>query len=361
MKIALISSSFPEAKPGGVPTYVEGRAYYLARRMDVRVFAWGLDYPASRHNFQAVSLGNMESMFKSAFRIWWKLVRELRAYKPDVVEIHNIPMGLPILLFFWVLGLPRPRYFFHGPARLEARIEGAGRITQFFYYSLEYISLRMSRKIFTDSHAFFKIMLSEHRFLRNKPKRARVHTARIVVPAAAELARIETPPALSFVCVRRLVRRTGVLELVEAFIQAQNMGKLADSTVLNIVGQGPLYAEIEARIAAAGAQVQIILHGRLASEERDELYRTSSYNVLPTIGLEGFGLVVLEAAFFGCPSLVTEVNALPEVVAMLENHGVICAPTVDAIRQALIEAKQPSLSERTTLAALAKKKFGVHI
>ena len=30
--------------------------------------------------------------------------------------------------------------------------------------------------------------------------------------------------------------------------------------------------------------------------------------------MEGFGLVVLEAGFFGCPSLTTDVDALPEVI-----------------------------------------------
>lgn len=80
---------------------------------------------------------------------------------------------------------------------------------------------------------------------------------------------------------------------------------------------------------------------------------------MPTIGLEGFGLVVVEAAFWGCPSIVTDVNALPEVISKLEGIGVIVPPTQEGLHAALVDAKPLPMDQRQHFTALARRKFGV--
>ena len=101
------------------------------------------------------------------------------------------------------------------------------------------------------------------------------------------------------------------------------------------------------------------LLGHVSQEERDRLFATSTFNVVPTIGLEGFGLVVVEAAFWGCPSIVTDVNALPEVISKLDGIGVVVPPTPKGLQTALEDAAPLPIDQRQHLTALALRKFGV--
>jgi glycosyltransferase involved in cell wall biosynthesis len=48
------------------------------------------------------------------------------------------------------------------------------------------------------------------------------------------------------------------------------------------------------------------------------LYRAADVSIVPTMGLEGFGLVVLEALACGTPTLVTPVSGLPDTVTALD-------------------------------------------
>jgi glycosyltransferase involved in cell wall biosynthesis len=160
-----------------------------------------------------------------------------------------------------------------------------------------------------------------------------------------------------FVCVRRLVRRTGVLELVEAFLQASAMGRLHPDTVLHIAGDGPLLPEIRLLVAQKPSNARLILHGQISDEARLHLYRESDLNVVPTQALEGFGLVVIEAALQGCPSLVTDVGGLPEVLALLDHIGVICRPDVASLSEALLKLRPFPLRDRQQLAQVAARRF----
>ena len=116
------------------------------------------------------------------------------------------------------------------------------------------------------------------------------------------------------VSVRRLVNRMGLDRLVDAFaIAHQNH----PDVVLYIVGKGKLRAELEQRVAALGLSDSIRFQGFVADEQLPLVFRAADLSIVPTVALEGFGLVAAESLAAGTPCVVTPVGGLPDIVSGL--------------------------------------------
>ena len=116
--------------------------------------------------------------------------------------------------------------------------------------------------------------------------------------------------------VRRLVRAKGLENLIDAVDAIRR--RIPDVLVV-IVGTGPLAADLRARVEARGVGERG--SASPASSPRHDLpsaYRAADLMIVPTIALEGFGLVVVEALACGTPVLVTPIAGLPEVVRDLD-------------------------------------------
>jgi len=82
-----------------------------------------------------------------------------------------------------------------------------------------------------------------------------------------------------------------------------------------VFGEGPQKREVDAAIAALGSDAPVVARGFVAAEELDAAMRAATCMVLPS-KREGYGMVVVEAAFAGTPSVVVrgEDNAAVELV-----------------------------------------------
>jgi glycosyltransferase involved in cell wall biosynthesis len=109
--------------------------------------------------------------------------------------------------------------------------------------------------------------------------------------------------------VRRLFFRNGLDTLLEAAVA------LRDRRDLHVVigGSGPERNEIEARIRTDGL-ANVHLTGFIPDADLPDYYRAADVFVLPTRTAEGFGLVVMEAAASGVPSIATDSGAPREIV-----------------------------------------------
>jgi glycosyltransferase involved in cell wall biosynthesis len=114
--------------------------------------------------------------------------------------------------------------------------------------------------------------------------------------------------------VRRLYQRMGLENLIDAFQVAH---RTAPDALLYIAGKGPLAASLQARIDASGLGQSVRLLGYLSEEELPLAYCAANVSVVPTLALEGFGLITVESLASGTPVLVTPVGGLPEVVGNL--------------------------------------------
>lgn len=127
------------------------------------------------------------------------------------------------------------------------------------------------------------------------------------------------PDVPVFCSVGRLEERKGQVEAIRALALARNRDSRLADAVYVVVGRteddgyaGRIVEE------ARRLSVRVILTGRLGVDDIKRLYRRSLAHLLFAVALpgkiEGFGLVLLEAAAQECPSIVTRVGGIPEVL-----------------------------------------------
>jgi colanic acid/amylovoran biosynthesis glycosyltransferase len=158
--------------------------------------------------------------------------------------------------------------------------------------------------------------------------------------------------------VARLVSKKGLPDLVEACGLLEGRPGLPDADPrLEVVGDGPLRAELEAAGKRAGAQVRF--HGALPQEQVLWCYRRASVYCLPCVvadsgDRDGLPTSVLEAMALGVPVVTTAVSGIPEAV-IHERTGLL-VPQHDPA--ALAEAIERLLTDSTLafrLAAAARR------
>lgn len=126
-------------------------------------------------------------------------------------------------------------------------------------------------------------------------------------------------PGFKVVCVASITRNKGIMDLLVAF--ADFLDTIEDSEersgiILDIVGKeidSALTSELRGVICDRGLKDNVFLRGRRRLQELMGYYRAASVFVHPS-HYEGYGIVVLEAASFGLPIIVSNGGALPEVV-----------------------------------------------
>jgi glycosyltransferase involved in cell wall biosynthesis len=143
-------------------------------------------------------------------------------------------------------------------------------------------------------------------------------------------------------CVRRLARRMGLENLIDAWREVR---RTVPDALLVIGGKGPLAAELADRISASTLHEHVVLAGFIPDAQLPLAYRAADLTVVPTQELEGFGLVTLESQAAGTPALVTPVGGLPDGVRDLAPQLVLPDKTTAAIAAGL----QGALLGRVTL------------
>ena len=109
----------------------------------------------------------------------------------------------------------------------------------------------------------------------------------------------------------RLAPEKGVARLIEAY------DARGPAVPLQIVGDGPLRADLERAVVARGAGDRITFHGRLGRDELMDKMREARFLVFPTECYEALPLAPIEAAACGRPVVASRIGAVPEIV----DHG----------------------------------------
>ena len=127
------------------------------------------------------------------------------------------------------------------------------------------------------------------------------------------------PPPLRLVCMGRLAREKGYGVLLEA------MHALDDDVELDVFGDGPARAELEAAAAPFGPRVRF--HGARPRAAITETLAGAHALVVPSLR-EGLGMVALEALSIGRPVIASGVGGLVETV--VDGDDGILVPPGDA-------------------------------
>lgn len=117
--------------------------------------------------------------------------------------------------------------------------------------------------------------------------------------------------------VRNLVSRMGIENLIRAMPE---IVKSVPNIFLIIGGTGPLKNDLLAMSRSLDLEPFIQFSGFIPEAALPEYYQAADIFVLPTIELEGFGLVTLEALASGTPVLGTPVGGTQEILSRLDNR-----------------------------------------
>ncbi len=309
--------------------------------------------------------GRIRAFASATAPIWQRLsgVREATASasagdQPTVLVSHFAAYGMGLL----DEATRRPFVnYFHGPWAEESRIEGSNRISAFVRSGVEKRVYSRADACIALSRAFADILAKDYGVPRD-----RIH----VIPGGVEASRFDGLPsraearsalgwdatAPTVLAVRRLVKRTGVDRLVRAAALLREKVPMAR---VMIVGEGSERAALEKLIATLKLGDTVQCTGFLAEEKLPLAYRAADVSVVPSIALEGFGLIVAESLAAGTPVLVTPVGGLPEVVEALSPALVLADSTPDAIADGLIGALTGAraLPDAATCARFAREHY----
>jgi glycosyltransferase involved in cell wall biosynthesis len=131
------------------------------------------------------------------------------------------------------------------------------------------------------------------------------------VDRAATLARLGVDPgAFTIAMVGRFVHEKGHRLLLESLDMLRRGG--LNPNVL-MVGDGPLYREVQERVVAMEMQAQVKLFPAMEHRQAMEIIQASDLVVIPSTH-EGFSLVAVEAILLGKPVVASSAGGLAEVV-----------------------------------------------
>jgi glycosyltransferase involved in cell wall biosynthesis len=208
--------------------------------------------------------------------------------KWDVVISHHFTLG--ILSYFFRNKSNLILYFFHGPVHLERLSRGGSKVSAILRRGIEYFVLMHQKRIFCLSD-YMKCHLA-NAFQSKTVITGPLHNFTITTPPPLKLPRLGL---INLLTVRRLTNRTGVLEL------AETASKLHGAVTLSVVGGGELLDSLR---EMEYPNVKVL--GKVADDELDRLYRQSDLVILPSLELEGFGLIIIESILRGTPVLASD-------------------------------------------------------
>ena len=266
-----------------------------------------------------------------------KLTRILQEEHPDIVASHFALYALPV---YDKLSSPRLVTHFHGPWGAESAQDGAGTLAAAARRMVEKSLYLRSARVIVLSVAFAQLASERYGVdpekIRIVPGSVDVERFNVRASQAAARDRLGLPldrPIL--LSVRRMVRRMGLSELIVAM---KTVVRRVPEALLCIAGRGLLRQELERRVLELGLAEHVRFLGFVDDEELPYFYRAADINVVPTVALEGFGLVAAESLAAGVPAMVTKVGGLPEVVAGLSPDLLFASPHAEDLADGLAAA-----------------------
>lgn len=344
MRVLHVGLESTSTRPGGLNRYLE--ALVAAQRaLGLDASAIVLSAPDVPLPDGVVSAGPPEASLPARLRAVDRAVR--RAGPPDVADLHFAGTAALTATFGALRGVPSVVHF-QGPWADESRHAGQGRANAALKARLERAVYRRADRVVVLSDAFGRVVARRYGVapwsIETIPPGVDLDRFTPGDRAEARAALGVSPDADVCVTVRRLVPRMGVDVLLEAWARVASVRR-----VLAVVGDGPERRALEARAAELDLAATVRFCGRVTDAELVSWYRAADVAAVPSVALEGFGLVVLEAAACGCAVVGTDAEGLAEALAAV---GGVVVPAGDAaalaaaLGAALVEPSGPDVGAR---------------
>ncbi len=272
----------------------------------------------------------------------------------DLVVSHGQAHAFPVLN---LIGARPLVVQFHGPWALEAKAEGAGRLT---------VAIRMLQERAVYRHAVRFIVLSQA-FRNVLVESYRIDAEIIdVVPGGVDLARFKSAVSRHdarerlglpqdrpiVVSTRRLEPSKGIADLIVAMAAVRLVQRDA---MCVITGTGSLQPMLERQVDEAGLRDHVRFLGHVADDVLGLVYRAATLSIVPSVALEGFGLSVIESLASGTPAIVTNVGGLPEVVRELDPSAIVSPNDAPGLARRILDGLAGEISTESACLTYASR------
>jgi len=319
MRILHLSSTHPSFSPGGVPSYVD--VLMSLPEVDgivqscICIADIGTTGVHKNGNYIFVNNGGTSFLSKLFKLFRYAAIVKKNLPEFDLVCIHNY--RAPLFALPFIARKPLIIYY-HGPSENEALIEGKSKFNARLKGYIELAFVRSAKHVVTLSSAFadiFKSKYGENIPITVIPGHLKDNLTENPVRELSNSEISAGEEKIHFVVCRRLVLRMGIADLIIAVARLLNEGR--HNIILDIIGTGPEENNLKKLVKNLKIEHNVIFHGKVSNDLRTQLLSKSVASIVPTIELEGFGMVVLEAAELGLVSLVRPVGGLPEAASLL--------------------------------------------
>jgi len=143
-------------------------------------------------------------------------------------------------------------------------------------------------------------------------------------------------PADKFVLltIRNLVSRMGLENLIKAMALVQNR---VNNIYLVIGGEGILKKKLQELIKELNLESSVNLCGFVSEDHLPLYYQMAEFFILPTVALEGFGLITVEAMACGTPVLGTPVGGTKEILGKFNSTFLFKDTSPESIAELILD------------------------
>jgi glycosyltransferase involved in cell wall biosynthesis len=319
MRIHMTGSAWFSTTPGGLNRYFSDLYQALADRPDLNVSAAAFGDPLPGGRSWGPAGGSTWRRAGAAFH-----------------ERFPLPPHAVLDRHFCLYGRPpvhrRGRYplvvHFHGPWAQESRLAGSGRAAAQVKYWMERIRYLGADRYVVLSASFRDLLVQTYRVPERRIR---------VIPPGVNLDRFpiseQTRPSRTVLCVRRLERRMGIHVLLRCWPKV--LAAHPDARLV-IVGTGSQQAALHTQVVESDLGESVSFEGRTDDARLAQLYEQAAMTVVPSVALEGFGLIALESLAAGRAPVVTDCGGLPDSVQELDPSLVVPAEDVDALAERIV-------------------------
>lgn len=331
----LVGLDYFESRPGGL-----GRAFESICEQ----------FSSNGQDFNRIELGRPflgrvskpeDSIMRRILWLLWSAfkVRKKTSYIYSHFALHGFIVSLiidaPIISFF------------HGPWAHESSLSAGIKIKKFVLQKyIEKQTYIKSKYVHCASVSFKELLVNEYGI---EPRKI------IVVPLGVNLDRFKPikmhnarnilgldESDFILVAVRRLTNRMGIKDLIQGFSLFHSQGYTGK---LFIIGRGPQYDEYQKQIDDLGMANHVKMLGAVSDSELPIWYAASDASIVPSLDLEGFGLVALESLACGTPVLASRCGGLEEIIEKWNGDFLFDPARPDQICSKLAAFSEGELSE----------------
>lgn len=326
-KVLLVTLDFPPKK-GGVAAYLYNVAKFFGENVAVvtplQDNGFGFD---SAQDFKIYRKPLLYKFFWPMFFKAFFVIKEIyKKEKAEILAVNDVlPLGYPALILNLFFKIPY-FVFLHG---LDFNLAKRNCWKKFWL-----------KKILKNA----KFIVCNSRYLENEVKKLDSKLKTLVVYPTYQTPALKirggegglsNKKAKTIFSLGRLIRRKGFDQLILAFPKIQ---KVIPNAVLIIAGNGPEEGFLK---KLAGGNSNIIFVGEISEKQKWAFYNLCDIFALPAREIngdtEGFGIVYLEAAVFGKPSVAGRVGGVAEAVLDGETGFVVDGQNIAAIAEAIIK------------------------